>query len=367
MLILADGFALYGTGATSRTNMSQGVWAQADAPIECSTANPRGHGTHHLRFASVQNDAVRRVLGADYGDGLGFGAAFYFSDLPTSNASHLLFGARDGANAGQYSIILETTGKLAIWRGDLNTGVKIDETTNPVITAGAYQHIEMFAVCGNAGGSPGGGSMEIRVNGQTVYLNNNIDLQNQGTNSVEQFVMGSPVNSPVWFGTMDVADLHCWDTSGSVNNDFLGDVQWLPVFPTADRAAQEWTPSATGDGYTFVDESTPDAEATYIEAPFGSPGAISEFDMTDVPALTSDVVGFVFQPMLRKTDAGDGSAQMSIIQSASSPEDVTVGVDRPLTQVYTYYPEVFEVDPATGVRFTPSGFNSMAVRLQRTA
>lgn len=367
MLIFGEGFALYGTGATSRTNMIQGAWADAQAPIEVLTTNPRGNGTHHLRFgASVQNDIVRRVFGADYGDGIGFGGAYYLSQLPSDNTSHVIFQARDGANAAQFTVQISTTGLLLV-RNGTDEGTIVAQTDNPVVTAGAYQHIELFAVCGNAGGSPGGGSIEIRVNGQTVLLETDIDIQAQGTNSVEQFIIGQPRNAAVWEGEMDVADIHAWNTSGTVNNDFLGDVQWLAVFPTADRAAQEWTPNATGDGYTFVDESSPDGETTYIEAAFGSPGAISEFDVTNVPLLTSDVVGFVFQPMLRKTDAGDGSAQASIIQVGVSPDAVDAGVDRPLTQVYTYYPEVFEVDPATGVRFTPSGFNSMAIRLQRTA
>jgi len=367
MLIHGDGFALYGTGSASRTNMTQGAWAQVDAPIQVSTSNPRGHGTHHLRFASVQGDIVRRVLGADYGDGLGFGAAYYFTALPTDNASHLLFQARDGANAAQFSVTLSTTGVIQVRRGGQSAAV-IAATTSPVMVAGAYQHMELFAVCGNAGGSPGGGSIEIRVNGQTVLNESDIDLQNNATNSVEQYAIGESTGSPIFTGTMDVADIQLWDTTGSVNNDFLGDVQWLAIYPIADRAAQEWTPLVTGNGYEMVDDSTgPDGESAYIEAPFGSPGAISEFDMTDAPALTSDIVGVVLQPMLRKTDAGDGSAQMSVISSEGSPETVDAGADKPLTQVYTYYPEVFETDPATGVRWTIAGFNAMAIRLQRTA
>lgn len=369
MLRLADGLALYGTGSAARTAMTQGAWAQVDSPITVETSNPRGQGTHHLRFPiTTQGDIVRRVIGADIGDGVGFGAGFYFSELPDDDTSHVLFQARDGANAVQFSVMLTTVGKIRVRLGT-HTGTEVAITDDPVITAGAYKHIELFAVCGGAGGSPGGGSIEIRVNGITVLNEADVALQNQVTNSVEQFVIGSPATGPVWAGIMDVADVHVFDSTGVVNSDFMGDTQWLPVYATADVvAAQEWTPSGTGSAYTFVDDSTgPDDDTTYIEGPYGSPGAVSEFEITNCPALTSEIKAFVFQPMLRKTDAGDGSAQMALVQPTSSPDDVANGVDTALTQVYTYYPEVFETDPATGVAWTPSGFNSARVRLTRTA
>lgn len=368
MLVLADGFGLYGTGSTGAANMVLGAWSQADAPITVESANPRGLGSHHLRFPStVQNDLVRRALGADYGVGIGFGAAYYLSVLPTDNTSHCIFQARDGSNNPQYTVQITTTGGIHVRTGD-DQGTIVAQTTAPVVTAGTYYHIELFAVCGNAGGSPGGGSIEVRVNGQTVLLDSDIDLQAQPTTGVEQFIIGQPRNAAVWTGTMDVTDLHAWDVSGVVNNDFLGDVSWQVFYPTSDGTNQGWTPSATGDAFPMIDDATgPDGDTTYIAAAFSSPGAISDFGVTDVPATTSDIVGVVLQPMARKTDAGNGSMQVSTVQPTASPDAVDAGVDHTVTQSYAYYPEVFETDPATGVRWTLAGFNTTQIRLQRTA
>lgn len=368
-LLWGDGVAFYGTGATSRTNMTQGIWAQVDSPITVETTNPRSPGTHHLRFAAVQGDIVRRVLGADYGAaGHGFGQAYYFSALPTDNTSHVLFQARDGANLIQYTVTLSTTGVIQVRLGDHNGSV-VAQSSAPAMVASAYQHMELFAVCGNAGASPGGGQIEIRVNGQTVVNANGIDLQNQGLPSVEQYVWGSPNTSPVFTGTMDCADPFAWNDSGAVNNDFLGDLILLRINPTGDETASDWVRNTGANDYETIDDTAPDADTTYIEATVGSPNAVSEYSLSNVPANTSDVIAVITQAMMRKTDAGDGSVQVSMLSSdiGSPPAPAASnGTDRPMTTSYTYYADIHQTDPATGVRWTPSAVNAARLRLTRT-
>lgn len=363
MLIQADGFALYGTGATARTNMAKGVYAQIDSPITVESTNPRGFGTHHLHMPStMQGDELRRVLGDDYGDGLGFGAAYYLSQLPSASTSHVLLQGRNDTNQEQYSLTVSTTGLLQLRRGD-QEGTVVAATDSPVIVAGAYQHVEVYVVC-----HASAGSIEIRVAGETVLSADALNTQGGSDNAVTQWAMGCPKELAGWAGTMDVADVVVWDTTGSVVNDFIGDTQCLVWYPTADTASDDWAPNVTGSGYTQIDDAAgPDDDTSYVEAPIASPGAISEYDVTNLPSTTSDVIAVITQPMLRKTDAGDGSAQVSVVQPSASPDAVDSGNDTALTQVYTYYPEVHETDPSTGVRWTPSGFNSMRLRLQRTA
>jgi hypothetical protein len=73
---------------------------------------------------------------------------------------------------------------------------------------------------------------------------------------------------------------------------------------------------------------------------------------------------------MRKTDAGAGNVQMGLVSSAvGSPPAPAVanGADRPITEVYTYWQDVIELDPATGAPWAASAVNDVKLRFERTA
>ena len=346
-LLHADGFAHYGTGATSETNMALGLWASISTGVQALTTNPRSPGTHHLRIGG-SNDEARRVFGADKASGVGVGFALYLLALPSANQRAVVLQLRDGTNTAKLTLELTTTGVLNLRQGD-HTGT-ILASSAAVFTAGAYQHFECKAILNAVTGQ-----VEVRRNGVTVLSFNG----NTGSGTLEQYAMR-------WQGTagandqMDFADLHAWDVAGAVNNTFLGDVVWYPVRPTADQAASDFVRNTGSADFSCINEATPDGDTTYIEA--GTAGNVSEFSMTDLPATAGEIIGVFMQPMSRKTDAGAGNLRVSLLSGAS----VAAGTDRPITTIYTYYPDVFETDPATGVKWTPSGINAMNLRLART-
>lgn len=354
-LLFADGFSLYGTGATSETNMAQGIYATVSAGVQCLTTNPRAPGTHHLRI-SGSNDELRRVLGGDFATGIGIGFALYLSNLPTNNDRCLILQLRDGANLGRITFTLQSTGVLEVRRGD--HGGTLIASSAAVFTAGAYQHVEIFCI-----GHLTTGEVEVRRNGETVIS----FTGNTGSGTIEQYAHR-------WQGSadtgvdVDFADVHGWDESGSVNNTFLGDVVWYRLNPTSDTAETDWVRNAGANDFDAIDDTTPDGDTTYIEA--GTAGDVSDFGMSNLPGTASAIIAVVTQPMARKTDAGAGSLQVTLLSSniGSPPAPAeSDGDDRPITTAYTYYPDIHEVDPATGVAWTPSAVNAMQLRLTRTA
>lgn len=349
-----DGFSLYGTAGTSQTNMAQGVFAAVQGGT-CVTTNPRGNGSHSFRLTSA-NQFFRRVLGGDYAGGVGFALALYSTALPVAQSSLYLFQGRDGSNANQFTVTVSTTGVIEVRTGS-ETGTIVAQSASPVITTGAYQHVEILAVSANSG------SIEIRVQGVTVVNATGIDLQGQGSSSLEQYACGASLGA-TFSGIVDITDIVAYNTLGAINNTFLGDIQALPWRPTADTAITDWTRNTGASDFGAISDTTPDGDTTYVEATATSQK--SDFAITDVPATTSDVIAVITQPMMRKTDAGAGSVTVSM-ESAGSPPAEHSGATIPLTQTYTYYPQVHETDPATGVRWTPSGFNAARVRFNRAA
>lgn len=364
MLLFAENFSGYGTGeATSQANMLAGVWAQFGTVSNGSRAestNPRGLGTNHLRSDAASNDtnSARLALPSNQ-TSLFVGAAYYLPQLPASNSSVYLMQFRDNANAAQCTISVTSTGAIEVYRGSL-AGTVIATSAN-VLTALAYNFVEVFIDLGN-GSSPSDGAVEVRVNGVTVIDVDTVDTQATANANIAQMTFNACATGSML--TMDMADLYICNEAGSHNNDFLGDTQWLDIVPTADTAATDWTRNTGSNDYDAIDDTTPDGDTTYISATVA--GQISRFGLGDLPATISTVVAVVSKVMARKTDAGTANLEVSLRSTLGSPDVDVSGADRPITEVYTYYRDIFETDPATGVAWTPAGVNAMQLAVEKS-
>lgn len=342
-LLWCDGFDHYGTTG----NMTEGAWAAMSGAL--SSANPRT-GTYHLRFTT---NGARRVLGGAKTT-VGTGAAFYWSNLPNQNAQNAIFDFRDTANASNVTIVVQSTGTIAAYRGDRST--LLGTSSSPVVTAESYQHIEAMVFFSNTVGT-----VEVRVNGVTVLSLTGQDTVNTSNAECSQIIYGA-VNTGAT--TVDMDDLFTYDTNGSYNNTFIGDRRVLTLFPSADTIQADWSVTGAASGYQAIDDTTPDGDTTYIAAvSSGSPGTISEFEMGDLPDGISAISAVMLVGMMRKTEAGVANVQMSVI----SNDIESHGTDRPITEIYTYYSDVFETDPNTAAPFTPTGVNNMQIKIERTA
>lgn len=357
-----DNFAIYSTGATGNANMLLGVWANISVQSGCgpSTANPNGTlGTHHYRFTNNGASTLRRVLGGSLAE-VGYGAAYYLGDLPSSSTRVCIVQMRDGSNNPQFTVLVTSTGALQVRSGS-ESGT-IVATSTSLLTAGSYYFIELVAHIGDAAGSPAG-SIEIRVNGEEFVNATGVDTRGQSTTNVEQYVIGI-LGAGAWnagSGNLDVADLFVWDRTGSRNNDFLGFVRVLTLTPNSDGATTDWVRNTGANDYETVDDSAQDGDTTYVEA--SSAGDTEHLGLSDLDASITQI--FALQPvvMYRKTDAGAGSAQTALVSGVST----ALGTDRALTQTYTYYVDVIEDDPATSNPWQPTAVNSVTLQLDRTA
>lgn len=351
-VIWMDGFDHYGATATGRTAMLDGVYAELSNTMYPVTTNPRT-GAHSLSFPG--QGVARRVLGAARAT-VGTGYAYYSTSLPTQDqngtSGTVLMSFRNAGNAANITIGMTTTGQITVRQGSA-AGTLIHTTATPVIVAGAYQHIEMKLYS-----HVSAGTLEIRVNGVTVVSLTGIN-SNSATGEVAQLAFTGGVSGHAAGVLID--DWFAWDDAGTENNDFLGDRRVRTLFPNGNTASAGWTAVGAASGYLCIDEAAPNDETDYLEAAGGTTPT-SEFDFEDLPAVgaVSAVQTYV---RMRKTNAGTANAQVSLVSGAS----VDAGTDRPITEAYTYYMDVSELDPATGVPWTQSAVNSAKLRIARTA
>lgn len=351
-LIFMDGFDHYGSSAAGRAAMLDGVYAEVSAGADGPSNVQVRTGTLSMRIAA-SSSVVRRILGSAKTGKVGQGAVFFKESLPTLNARAGLFDWRDNANTLQVSVVVQTTGAIAAYRGRADTGVLLGQSADGVFVASAFQHVEAAVLISDTVGT-----VEVRINGVTVLSLTGQDTR-AGLAESSQVSIGTGFGSGLG-GVLHADDYFCWDDAGTENNDFLGDRRVRTLFPNGNTASAGWTAVGAASGYLCIDEAAPNDETDYLEATGGTTPT-SEFDFEDLPAVgaVSAVQTYV---RMRKTNAGTANAQVSLVSGAS----VDAGTDRAITEVYTYYADVSELDPATGVPWTQSSVNSAKLRIART-
>ena len=147
------------------------------------------------------------------------------------------------------------------------------------------------------------GEIELRVDGVTaIGPLTGVDTRNGGTAQITTlaFDVGtSPFNS-YYFD-----DVYICDTTGSIANDFLGDVRVQAIMPNGNGNSSQLlgSDSNTTDNYLLVDDpNAPDDDTTYVES--STVGEKDTYAYGNITAITGTI--HAVQPIVwaRKTDAG---------------------------------------------------------------
>jgi hypothetical protein len=352
-----DGFDHYGTGSTGRTNMLTGVYADADTNATPSTANPR-NGTHSY-LANNESVGLRRVFGTPLTT-VGVGGAFWFNNLPSVAGRTPIMAFLDGNNVNQVALVLGTDGRLSARRGTIDqltalTATVLGTTTNAVITAGTWHHIECKYVA-----SETVGTFTVKVDEVEVLAITGADTCNTSNVEASQVLFGRYIDNNVAPAYID--DIYCWDTDGSYNNDFIGDKDILAYWYTGDGATSAWVRNTGATDYEAVDDTTQDGDTTYLQAAAASD--VEELTLSGVPSTVAGIVAIGLVNCMRKTQAGASNVTAAAVETGGA---VASGTDRPMSEEYTYYLDVIERNPAAGTpAWTYTTLNTMSLRLTRT-
>lgn len=358
MLIWADTFSRYGTGATGVSNAMAGLYANVEPgglpggnafpydpdplaivrPVLCPGATVSNSNTTDTRWAVPKTTK-----------NLGVAMRVWLTQLPPDDGHRpSIIAFRSIMNAKLVDIIIEPTGHLSIYDTKAG-GPAVATSAAPVTNPSSWNHFEAFY-------DSSAGTIAVRVNGVErasytwgVPQDANIGLvgmtcrQNNATASTHLYIK----------------DFVVWDNTGTKNNSFFGTVLVEPLIPNADVTLGSWSVTGATYGYDTLDNNPPD-DAKYISA-LASGVNQAEFALTDLPEDVTSVRGVVLVARARKSDAGDGTIKTGIARSTSE----TKSGDIPLTTASTYYPEVFENDPVTGGNILPAYMNDMRVIIDR--
>lgn len=233
--IIVEGFATYGLGNKQAVAnaMLSGAWGAISFGGAADNSGlqtlPWDSADSDIYMAiRDQNGDNRRVLPATE-DTIILSAYYAVDQLPVANNYGYMIAFRDTANSTICQLILQSTGAIELQNAA--NGV-LAGTAGPVIVAETAAHLEMKITCST-------GAFELRVNEVAVISGTGMIFG--GVSHVAQI---SFINGPNQLGpirTQYIGNLIIRDTSGTVNNDFVGDRRVATVFVSADdESAQGW-------------------------------------------------------------------------------------------------------------------------------
>lgn len=282
-----------------------------------------------------------------------FGGAFKIVASPDSNRFFLII--REDVTQ-HLSVVIDTARKIRLYLGDVSDNVLIDTSTDVLLTDKWY-YFEMKGTIHNTTGS-----YEIRIDGSTFggLSGTNVDTRNGATGTWDNFILGSGTLSNM---TVDLDDLYLCDTSSANNNDFLGDTKTYTILPLTDAVSAgsnaAFTPSAGTDHGAMVDETNPNDDTDYNAS--STPGNIDTYQYPD-QSITGTFRAVTLSAYMKKTDAG--ARTVSGVTRVAGVNYMTAAIN-PNTD-YRYRQLIFELNPATGARWTDPEVDAAEFGLQIT-
>ena len=197
--------------------------------------------------------------------------------------------------------------------------------------------------------SIGADTFIVKINGEVVInIPAATDCQNAASSGTDQIYLQG-----VRTGTL-FDDVYICDLTGSVNNDFLGDIVVRHLHPDGNGFENTFTGSDGNDvdNYLHVDDPTHDGDATYNECET-TVAHYEVYAFENITETPTTIIGVSVDAFLRKDAAP--AALLRIVTRVNSTyyEDI----QHTLTTSYLCYTQVWEQNPDDSAAWAKSDIN----------
>jgi len=279
--------------------------------------------------------------------------------FPAGNVRVLGFRSSEGLV--MFSVKLNSSGVLSVWRGG-RFGTQL--ASSPAgIGKGTWYYLECKV---NLHASTG--SFEVRLGdsgNEPVAIMSGSGVNTTATGDTVPYqltlgALGGSVTPDYLYWEYD--DWVVMDDAGSVNNDFLGDVQIIKIRPNDIGDQSDFDPSNVDqDNFSLIDEDTEDDNETYVES-----NVVNAFDLYEYEdiLLSGDIFACVPKPVLTKEPSGTRSHRTLCKSNGTTENGAT---QQPSSGSYVRRQHVYELDPDGSVAWTVAAVNAAQFGLQVVA
>lgn len=329
-LLFADSFDHYSAAQIPRK------WGSTGANVSFQSGLGR-HGSACARMANLNSGILYKDLPGTYTTLIVGCAVRIPSFASVSTAPFLRMQEGTGVTTHMH-LLVNPAGTIGIARGDLTTLA----TSTSVLLANTWYYIEWKVTVDDTVGYA-----ELRVDGMT-WATYTGDTRNGSSGTLHRVNVGNNGGS---VPNLDLDDLVILDTSGTVNNDFLGDVRVDATLPDSPGTYTEWAPSGSGN-YDMVNESPPNDDTDYNHSL--TVGHRDSYNFPTIAPSSGLVKAVLVQVTAKKDDVGSRAIQ-SLVRSGGGDY---VGAVQGLIEGYQMYTDVLPQNPATSAAWTLAGVNA---------
>jgi hypothetical protein len=274
--------------------------------------------------------------------------------LPGSSGPSIIQVFPNNTSTRIFTLTLLQSGSIQIT--DANSTITAPSLTG-VIAPSTWYRIEIKF---NMGTSTSTGVVEVRVNGTLVSSVTGANLWQSGVGGagIRIFNQSSSSNTAATY----FDDFVINDDSGSINNDYLGDVRIDNVRPAADTAQADWTLSTGSDGYALIDDAlsaSADDDSGYVEG--GTAGSKSEFTCSALSGTSANINAAQIRLRAERSDAGNRTYRGYLKSSSAVANGPTLA---PEVGYVWDFNGIFETDPNTSAAWDDSGVNGVKLGLE---
>lgn len=320
-------------------------WVLSGSPTIQSSVSRTGS-----QALSSSNRSVwvsRSVAAADEHDTFIVGFAYRMPSLPSSEDTAIVTFSSDSATTDHVTLAVTTSGALRVFRG-VSTNTQLGSSTaGGLITAGAWNYIELKAKLHDTTGT-----VDVKVNNANVLSLTGQDTKNGGTKTVfDSFRLGSTDGRQGVQAYHD--DVYLANGAGSVNNTFIGDCRIRCLAPSGNGNSSQWVGSDADsvNNYQNVDEATP-STADYNGS--STSGDKDTYAYGDLPDTTGTINGVQINSHALKSDAGSRSLAHVTRHSGTDYDsaDLTLSTSAAILRTLQ------ETNPGTSAAWTISQVNA---------
>lgn len=249
----------------------------------------------------------------------------------------------DNVGGNNQIIIKLSDGNLKVQRGSTVLG-----TAYTSLNSNVYYYIELKVLI-----DPSAGYVVLRVNGNVVLSLTGQNTRNTANTFADTIILNDDGLSPGdGSSTWCCDDLYICDGTGTVNNDFIGDVKVETALANGAGANTQFNKNGAATNWQCVNENPADDDTTYVNA-----SGVNKLDTYTFPSLSGvpkTIFGVQTNMVARKNDVTSRSG--CAVAWISSTEFDGSGV--PFGNTYSNITQMWQTAPNGTGLWSTATFNS---------
>jgi hypothetical protein len=257
------------------------------------------------------------------------------------NAYHTVYQLMEGATVHVDLRFNPTTGFLQVTRAGT-----VLATSSTALTANSWYYVEMKVVIHSTTGTV---AVKVNQSADAALTLSSQNTRNGGTGVVNNIILGHATGT----GRLFIDDIYILNSSGSVNNDFLGDMIVEALTPVDNGNSSMFTPvnvvGTATDNFAMVAA----ADRNYIES--ATVGTKDTYTFNKLKNITTGIAGISVASIVRNSNSTSHTIN-SVVRSGGTDNDSSTQTVS--TTSFAHKAFITEQDPATTTAWTLTGVNT---------